>query len=75
MTPAELEECMKDLDQNKDNKISFDEFSSWWMQGQQGQSVWMRKLLSLKLAVTKVIDGLSDSMLDVVGSAIDGSDS
>jgi calcium-dependent protein kinase len=24
---AELEECMKDLDQNKDGKISYEEFS------------------------------------------------
>jgi Ca2+-binding EF-hand superfamily protein len=27
LDPAELEECMKDLDYNKDNKISFEEFS------------------------------------------------
>lgn len=30
---AELEECMKDLDQNKDNKISYDEFTQWWLSG------------------------------------------
>jgi Ca2+-binding EF-hand superfamily protein len=30
---AELEECMKDLDQNKDGKISYDEFANWWLSG------------------------------------------
>ena len=30
---AELDDCMKDLDLNKDNKISFDEFSVWWLSG------------------------------------------
>jgi len=30
---AELEECLKDLDQNKDGKISLPEFSRWWLSG------------------------------------------
>ena len=30
---AELEECMKDLDMNKDNKITYDEFRKWWLSG------------------------------------------
>lgn len=33
MDDAELEECLKDLDQNKDGKISYDEFSRWWLGG------------------------------------------
>jgi hypothetical protein len=30
---AELDECLKDLDQNKDGKISYEEFSQWWLSG------------------------------------------
>ena len=30
---AELEECIKDLDINKDGKISYEEFSTWWLSG------------------------------------------
>lgn len=29
----EVDECMKDLDLNKDNKISFEEFAKWWLSG------------------------------------------
>jgi hypothetical protein len=30
---SELETCMKDLDLNKDGKISLDEFTKWWLSG------------------------------------------
>jgi len=40
---------MKDLDINKDGKISFDEFKTWWLSGKQGLSPMMRKLLGFKL--------------------------
>ena len=33
LEPAEVDECMKDLDMNKDNKISYEEFSKWWLSG------------------------------------------
>lgn len=49
LNPAELEECLKDLDRNHDGKISYDEFSSWWLSGRQGISDTMRKLLGYKL--------------------------
>lgn len=49
MDEAELEECIKDLDQNKDNKITYDEFRKWWLSGRQGLSPWMRRLLAFKL--------------------------
>lgn len=39
---AELEECMKDLDLNKDGKISLEEFTIWWLSGRQGLTGWMR---------------------------------
>jgi len=30
---AEADECLKDIDINKDNKISFEELSKWWLSG------------------------------------------
>ena len=33
MDEAELEECMQDLDQNKDSKIHYEEFKKWWLSG------------------------------------------
>ena len=33
MDDAEIEECIKDLDQNKDNKITYNEFRKWWLSG------------------------------------------
>lgn len=54
----ELEECMKDLDINKDNKISFEEFSKWWLSGRQGLSPLMRRLLGFKLKTTKLFGSI-----------------
>jgi Ca2+-binding EF-hand superfamily protein len=48
MDVAEVDECLKDIDINKDNKISFTEFSKWWLSGRQGLSPWMRRFLSSK---------------------------
>jgi len=66
---AELDECMKDLDQNKDGKISYDEFAVWWLSGRQGLSGWMRKLLSFKLKALKFADTISGTLRDVVAEA------
>ncbi len=30
---VEADECLKDMDINKDNKISYEEFSKWWLSG------------------------------------------
>jgi hypothetical protein len=69
MDAAELEECMKDLDQNKDGKISYEEFSAWWLSGRQGLSGWMRTLLSFKLKTMKFVDSVSGTMQEVVAEA------
>lgn len=53
MDHDELEECMKDLDINKDRKISYEEFSNWWLSGRQGLSPLMRRLLTFKLSTVK----------------------
>lgn len=33
MSPKDVNNMMTDLDKNKDNKISLEEFSSWWLTG------------------------------------------
>lgn len=68
---AELEECMKDLDINKDNKISLDEFIKWWLSGRQGLSPWMIKLLAFKLHALKFADSVSDTLKGVLDSTGD----
>ena len=33
LDPAEVAECLRDLDLNKDGKITYEEFSKWWLSG------------------------------------------
>lgn len=66
MDAAELEECMRDLDLNKDNKISFQEFRTWWLSGRQGLSRWMRTLLAFKLKAIKFADSVQSTVRSVV---------
>jgi hypothetical protein len=66
LDPSEVDECMKDLDIDKDNRISYEEFSKWWLSGRQGLSPWMRRLLASKLGALKVIDQLSAPMLEIL---------
>jgi hypothetical protein len=63
---AEVDECLKDIDKDKDNKISFSEFSKWWLSGRQGLSPLMRNLLAFKLKSLKLIDTLSAPMKEVM---------
>ncbi len=69
LDPAEVDECMKDLDIDKDNRISFEEFSKWWLSGRQGLSPWMRRLLASKLTALKVIDQISAPMMEILQDA------
>lgn len=69
MDQAELEECMKDLDINKDNKISFDEFQKWWLSGRQGLSHWMRRLLAFKLKSAKLVGSLTGPLQEVLSES------
>ena len=57
---------MKDLDINKDNKISLDEFKKWWLSGRQGLSNMMRKLLAFKLGTLKFFGSINETMKEVV---------
>jgi hypothetical protein len=66
---AEVDECLKDIDKDKDNKISFTEFSKWWLSGRQGLSPLMRNLLAIKLTSMKLLDTLSAPMKEVLSDA------
>lgn len=69
LEPAELEECLKDLDQNKDGKISFQEFQTWWLSGRQGLSGTMRRLLGYKLSALKFVDSISGTLKETLEEA------
>lgn len=69
LDPAELAECMRDLDVNKDNRISYDEFSKWWLSGRQGLSPMMRRLLASKLTALKIFDQLTGPLVEVLKEA------
>ncbi len=69
----EADECLKDIDINKDGKISFPEFSKWWLSGRQGLSPWMRALLSSKVTAMKLVDTLSTPMQEVLAEVTETS--
>ena len=69
MDQSELEECMKDLDINKDNQISYDEFKKWWLSGRQGLSPWMRRLLAAKLKTLKFMEHISGPLKEVLSES------
>ena len=66
MDPDEVDEGLKDIDKDKDNKISFPEFSKWWLSGRQGLSPLMRNLLAFKLTSLKLLDTLSAPLKEVM---------
>ena len=70
---VEADECLKDIDINKDGKISFPEFSKWWLSGRQGLSPWMRALLSSKVTALKLVDTLSAPMKEVLSDVTETS--
>lgn len=45
-----LEQMFLELDGNKDNKVSFDEFARWWFSGRQKYTNNMRRLLGARKA-------------------------
>ena len=63
---AELEECMKDLDRNRDNMITYDDFRKWWLSGRQGLSQTMRRLLSIKIKALRFMGQISGSLKDLI---------
>lgn len=69
MDQAELEECLQDLDQNKDGKISYEEFRKWWLSGRQGLSPWMRRLLGFKIRTNKFFGTIQGTLGEVLTEA------
>lgn len=45
LSSEELKVVFAELDENKDQKISYSEFSKWWKKGRRGQGNKMRKLI------------------------------
>lgn len=66
---VEIQECLLDLDSNKDGKISYDEFKRWWLSGRQNQSPWMRNMLAYKLTNTKLLETFQNSFGEVIRSS------
>ena len=66
---AELEECLQDLDTNKNDQISLDEFRKWWLSGRQGLSSLMRRLLAVKLKTVKFFGSINDTLNEVIQEA------
>ena len=60
---------MQDLDQNKDGKISYDEFKKWWLAGRQGLSPWMRRLLAFKIRTNKFFGTIQGTLGDVLNDS------
>lgn len=60
---------MQDIDMDKDNKISYEEFKKWWLSGRQGLSPTMRRLLAFKLKTLKFMDTISGTLQDVIADA------
>ena len=69
MDAAESEECLQDLDQNKDGKISLDEFRKWWLSGRQGLSPWMRRLLAFKIKTNKFFGTIQGTLGEVISDS------
>ena len=60
---------MKDLDIDKDNKISFEEFGKGWLSGRQGLSSQMRSLLAIKIKALRILDTLTGPLKEVLADA------
>jgi len=60
---SELEEIVEDLDDNKDGKISLEEFKAWWKAGRQGKKGLMKKLAFLNAKAIGLTQGASLELL------------
>lgn len=70
-TDAELDECIKDLDENKDGKVSFEEFRHWWLSGRQNVSPLMKRLINLVIKTQKLIGAFSGPLVHALQSNTD----
>ena len=51
-TQEEINAIFKDIDKNFDNKITFDEFKTWWKMGKDNK---MEKMVYLKLKALSLL--------------------
>jgi Ca2+-binding EF-hand superfamily protein len=56
LSEEELQTALKELDTNKDSKISLEEFTAWWKSGRQGKDKIMRKLTQGVAKVKHLLD-------------------
>lgn len=68
MNDMDVENMVKDLDLNKDGKISPDEFSLWWLSGRKGSTGKMSQLVAAKMGGKEFFDAMSASMKDLAAA-------
>lgn len=72
MGNLEADNMIRDLDLNKDGKISPDEFNLWWLAGRKGSTGTMSQLLAAKFS-GGFFGELGDSMKELAKQAQQGS--
>jgi len=70
LPPAEAEVLYKELDDNKDGKISLEEFTLWWRSGRQGKSYKLSDMVMRGIKKSNSLS-LAASMLDQYGGLKD----
>jgi hypothetical protein len=68
LTDAEIESSIKELDENKDGKISFEEFKHWWFSGRQNLSPLMKRFINLIIKTQKLITVFNAPILHALES-------
>ena len=53
---------MKELDYNKDGKLSFDEFADWWKCGRRGVSPALRRMIQFKMKASNLLSKASSAI-------------
>lgn len=57
LSDAELKVVFDELDENKDQKISYPEFVKWWKKGRRGQGNTMKKLIGVQTKAKRFLEG------------------
>ena len=61
LTEEELKQVLSELDENRDGKISYEEFRNWWKSGRRASGRVMKKLTSLRAKAKKLINAVTAS--------------